>query len=82
MNKEEEETLLIKLLNKLTDEVKSIRKEMNILSKKVERLDEQKVEHNKNYVRINTKIQKVNALAMGIKDRLRSLENSITRIKQ
>ena len=47
MNKEEE-TLLIKLLNKLTDEVKSIRKEMNILSKKVERLDEQKVEHNKN----------------------------------
>lgn len=81
MNKEEE-TLLIKLLNKLTDEVKSIRKEMNILSKKVERLDEQKVEHNKNYVRINTKIQKVNALAMGIKDRLRSLETSITRIKQ
>ena len=74
--------LLIKLLNKLTDEVKSIRKEMNILSKKVERLDEQKVEHNKNYVRINTKIQKVNALAMGTKDRLRSLETSITRIKQ
>ena len=81
MNKEEE-TLLIKLLNKLTDEVKSIRKEMNILSKKVERLDEQKVEHDKNYVRINTKIQKVNALAMGTKDRLRSLETSITRIKQ
>ena len=81
MNKEEE-ALLIKLLNKLTDEVKSIRKEMNILSKKVERLDEQKVEHDKNYVRINTKIQKVNALAMGTKDRLRSLETSITRIKQ
>ena len=81
MNKEEE-TLLIKLLNKLTDEVKSIRKDVNILSKKVERLDEQKVEHNKNYVRINTKIQKVNALAMGTKDRLRSLETSITRIKQ
>lgn len=81
MNKEEE-ALLIKLLNKLTDEVKSIRKEMNILSKKVERLDEQNVEHNKNNVRINTKIQKVNALAMGTKDRLRSLETSITRIKQ
>ncbi len=81
MNKEEE-TLLIKLLNKLADEVRSIRKEMNTLSKKVEKLEDHKNENNKNYVRINTKIQKVNALAMGTKDRLRSLETSIERFKK
>ena len=39
-------------------------------------------DYNKNYIRINTKMWKINSMAISTKDRLGILESSLMRIKQ
>lgn len=78
MNNDTDTKTLAAILGRLD----TIEKDILAIKRKQGKLEDALDDYNKNYIRINTKMWKINSMAISTKDRLGILESSLMRIKQ